>query len=197
MKKTVCVDLDGVLAQYDGWKGHEHIGDPIPGAVAFVDGLLDFARVVIHTSRCADDDSRKDWTDAQQKESTDLVRQWLIKHGFTGGISIWTKPGKPMASAYVDDRAVVCRPTKDVENQDFDTALRLCRALVEGEPLGSQGSYSDGQLSEDDEGDMKLMISRQGGCVRIDFGKPVGWLAFPKEQALGLAGLIAKHAEAL
>lgn len=32
-KKTVAVDLDGVLADYStGWQGIEHIGDPIPGA---------------------------------------------------------------------------------------------------------------------------------------------------------------------
>ena len=26
----VGVDLDGTLAQYDGWKGVDHIGDPVP-----------------------------------------------------------------------------------------------------------------------------------------------------------------------
>lgn len=34
MKKNVCVDLDGVLAQYDRWKGIEHIGDPHARAAA-------------------------------------------------------------------------------------------------------------------------------------------------------------------
>lgn len=29
----IGVDLDGTLAYYDGWKGHEHIGDPIPEMV--------------------------------------------------------------------------------------------------------------------------------------------------------------------
>jgi len=51
MKKSVCVDLDGVLAQYDGWKGVEHIGDPIPGAVQFTKKLQEVARVVIFTTR--------------------------------------------------------------------------------------------------------------------------------------------------
>lgn len=29
-KKWIGVDLDGTLAEYHGWKGHEHIGRPIP-----------------------------------------------------------------------------------------------------------------------------------------------------------------------
>ena len=27
---TVAVDLDGTLAEYDGWKGEDVIGDPLP-----------------------------------------------------------------------------------------------------------------------------------------------------------------------
>jgi len=192
-RKTVCIDLDGVLAEYDGWKGHEHIGDPIPGAVQFVDAILDFADVVIHTSRCADDDGRKDWTETRQAESVKLVHDWLCNHDFTGRISIWAKPGKPMASAYVDDRAVVCRPMKD-DQYDFDRALREVRALVAGAPLGGTGEYSDGKLDDSDEGDLRLMVSHNGNDVRIDFGKPVAWLGFPKDQAVQFATLILKHA---
>jgi hypothetical protein len=50
--KTVCVDLDGVLAAYSGWKGIEHIGDPLPGAVEFTHAVAEFARVLVYTSRC-------------------------------------------------------------------------------------------------------------------------------------------------
>jgi hypothetical protein len=34
MKGWIGVDLDGTLANYDGWKGEDHIGDPVP-AMAF------------------------------------------------------------------------------------------------------------------------------------------------------------------
>ena len=34
------VDLDGTLAHYDGWKGVEHIGKPIPAMVKLVKDLL-------------------------------------------------------------------------------------------------------------------------------------------------------------
>lgn len=39
MSKTVgwiAVDLDGTLAMYDGWKGIEHIGEPVPAMLTRV-----------------------------------------------------------------------------------------------------------------------------------------------------------------
>jgi hypothetical protein len=192
MKRTVCVDLDGVLAKYDGWKGVDHIGDPIPGAVEFTKALSELCDVVIFTTRCN--------PEVNKPEAVHLlvnrVRAWLDAHGFAYA-DIYAGTGKPIAVAYVDDRAVVCRPEKDVETQDYDRALRLCRALVGGHTLGAQGSFSDGRLGDDDEGDLKLMVGRHKDCVRIDFGKPVGWLALPKGTAMALACAIAKHAEDL
>lgn len=86
MKKTVCLDLDGVLAQYDGWRGEGHLGDPIPGALEAVRRLQKTYDVVVHTTR-----------------SGDLVSSWLERHGFTG---VRVSSVKPPAVAYVDDRAV-------------------------------------------------------------------------------------------
>jgi hypothetical protein len=40
------------------------------------------------------------------------VKEWLDKHGFAYD-RIWTEQGKPIASAYVDDRGVACRPEED------------------------------------------------------------------------------------
>jgi adenylylsulfate kinase len=40
MTKTIAIDLDGVLAQYDGWKGPDHYGPPMPGAIAFLESLI-------------------------------------------------------------------------------------------------------------------------------------------------------------
>jgi hypothetical protein len=180
MRKTVCVDLDGVLAHYDGWKGDNHIGLPISGAVRFIRALSDFARVLIHTSRT----------------ELDPVVAWLDKHAFDYH-GIWKLPGKPMAVAYVDDRAVICRPTKDVENYDFDRALRECRAFVDRHELGLQGTHSKGRIDDDDEGDLKMIVTTWRNCVRVDFGKPVGWLALPKHEAAEFASLILKHSEKL
>lgn len=40
MTGWIGVDLDGTLAQYDGWKGPEHIGEPIPRMVERVKAWL-------------------------------------------------------------------------------------------------------------------------------------------------------------
>jgi hypothetical protein len=49
----IGVDLDGTLAKYDGWKGPEHIGEPVPAMVARVKAWLKARREVrIFTARC-------------------------------------------------------------------------------------------------------------------------------------------------
>jgi hypothetical protein len=48
----IGVDLDGTLAFHDEWKGHEHIGAPIPTMVARVKAWLAQGRTVkIFTAR--------------------------------------------------------------------------------------------------------------------------------------------------
>jgi hypothetical protein len=48
----IGVDLDGTLAQYDGWKGHEHIGEPVPAMLERVKGWIGEGREVrIFTAR--------------------------------------------------------------------------------------------------------------------------------------------------
>ena len=110
MKRSVCVDLDGVLASYrDGWKGVEQIGDPIPGAVEFTRQLSEFARVVIFTTRVKRDMDDRPPQYQEPGALLALVQGWLDRHGFTYD-EIYEGQGKPIASAYIDDRAVVCRP---------------------------------------------------------------------------------------
>lgn len=38
-KKTICVDFDGVIAQYDGFKGNDIFGDPIDGVQSAMEVL--------------------------------------------------------------------------------------------------------------------------------------------------------------
>lgn len=48
----IGVDLDGTLAQYDGWKGEEHIGDPVPLMLQRVRDWISQGRTVkIFTAR--------------------------------------------------------------------------------------------------------------------------------------------------
>lgn len=56
MKHHVAVDLDGTLAEYDYWRGIDHIGNPVPAVLDRVKQLLkDGHEVSIFTSRVAGD----------------------------------------------------------------------------------------------------------------------------------------------
>lgn len=94
MMKTVCVDLDGVLARCEGTGDSTEIGPPIPGAKEFMAALYRDHSLVVFTCRS--------W-------QADEVVRWLRKHGIMFD-KVHLGPGKPIAAAYVDDRAVECRP---------------------------------------------------------------------------------------
>ena len=50
-----AIDLDGTLARYDGWKGIEHIGDPIPVMYARVrDWIRSGEKCYLFTARITD-----------------------------------------------------------------------------------------------------------------------------------------------
>lgn len=96
MYKVGCFDFDGVLAMYEGWKGRNHFGEPVPGMRELLQDLKsDGWRIVVFTTRgCTE------------------VREWCEKHNIpidyvnmnpeiTG-----QNPSKPVASFYVDDRAI-------------------------------------------------------------------------------------------
>src|SRR5439155_15261176 len=63
------------------------------------------------------------------------VRYWLEKHRFSFS-EIYAGQGKPLASAYVDDRAIACAPQDNP--QAFDFALfrvkELCSSRREDPP---------------------------------------------------------------
>lgn len=60
--------------------------------------------------------------------------------------------------------------------------------------LGATGSFPEGKLDASDEGELRLAVSSSNGLVRIDFGKPTAWVAFPANQAKELAALLMQHA---
>lgn len=126
-KPRVCLDLDGVLAKYEGWKGPEHIGQPIPGAVDFAWSLAEKADIVIFTSRC----SRGAAGELGQEIDTGRMRiriiDWLEKHKFPY-TDVYVGQGKPRASAYIDDRAVPCSP--QIDKNAFTKALRSTQSLL-------------------------------------------------------------------
>ena len=105
-KATVCVDLDGVLADRTYTKGKTDIGEPIDGAVDFTHELDVFCEILILTSRLSGIKSKQG---IEKMEKS--IRQWLDKHNFSY-TKIWTQSAKPPAQAYIDDHGVYCCPSK-------------------------------------------------------------------------------------
>jgi hypothetical protein len=69
--------------------------------------------------------------------------------------------------------------------------------MSETEKFGATGKYPDGSYGRHDEGELTMGVARDNyGNIRIDFGKPVAWMAFPPEVAINLARLLLKHAGA-
>lgn len=96
--KTIAVDLDGTLAHYDGWKGIEHIGDPIPRMLARVRRWrVQGHEVVIFTARVSW--SHEDWEGAR-----DHIKYWLHDLGL-GDLRV-TADKSPSFDEIWDARAV-------------------------------------------------------------------------------------------
>lgn len=85
MKKTICVDFDGVLNEYNGYE-EGNLGEPLSGSQDFIKKLRGKYKVVILTSR--------------PKEQ---VIDWLGDNGFP---SMKVTNRKVPAVAYIDDRAI-------------------------------------------------------------------------------------------
>lgn len=124
-KPRVCVDLDGVLAVYDKWRGIDHIGDPVPGALEFAKKLAKFAEITVFTSRCAQDVLEGSRITPGQLRIH--VIEWLEKHKFPYS-DVYIGQGKPRAAAFIDDRAVTCSPQNDARS--FGEALEQTKQLV-------------------------------------------------------------------
>ena len=96
--RIVCVDLNGVLDAYQGWRGPKHFDGPRAGAREFLEALVNRGYgVIVFTTRYAPD-----------------VWQWLRDYGLDDLVSDVTDRKPP---AHVDDRAVCFRG-------DFASTLR-------------------------------------------------------------------------
>lgn len=91
-KEIYAVDLDGTLASYDGFKGRDHIGDPIPAMVERVKKwLASGQRVKIFTAR------------AHDPKAIPAIRAWAKEH--IGQELPVTDRKEPTFSKFYDDRA--------------------------------------------------------------------------------------------
>lgn len=91
--KWVGVDLDGTLAQYDSWKGNDHIGNVIPNMLDKIKTWLEQGKTVkIFTARAAD------------PNSIPYIKAWLLDNGI-GNLEITNVKDMFMEELW-DDRAV-------------------------------------------------------------------------------------------
>lgn len=125
MKKTIAVDLDGVLAQYSGWQGLEHFGRPLPYAGQFMERLKNLGHVMVYTTRT----NASCHPDHSGDALVSVVKNWLDKYNIPYD-RIYEGEGKPIAAAYVDDRAVTCRPQDDGPYIAYDLAYDAVEELV-------------------------------------------------------------------
>lgn len=71
----IGVDLDGTLAQYDGWKGIEHIGEPVMPMLLRVRQWVSMGKhVKIFTARVS-------CSDPERTEAITHIHRWLEAHG--------------------------------------------------------------------------------------------------------------------
>jgi len=110
---TIAVDLDGTLAAYDGWRGLEHIGEPLPGAVKAMWALYQAGcELVIYTCRCGNNGRGEFAGGVSVQRWAEVVADWLLQHDFPP-MHLHVDGGKPFADVYVDDRALRVAPQED------------------------------------------------------------------------------------
>lgn len=93
--RTIAVDFDGVIANYDGYKGHGVLGEPRPDVVEALRTLrAEGWKIVVHTTRGWD-------------EIKDYLARYDIPYDEYNRNSDYSTGGqKPVADVYWDDRAV-------------------------------------------------------------------------------------------
>jgi phosphomevalonate kinase len=96
-RPLVCVDFDGTIAKYDGWKGVDNFGEPIPGAREGLNWLRDKGfQICVWTTR-GNKDKIWDWLEDNQMPFDYINDAPVFDH---------QNPGKPPAKYFIDDRAV-------------------------------------------------------------------------------------------
>lgn len=90
--KNVCIDFDAVIAEYDGWKGPDHLGQPAVGVRMFLRSVWQLGfRVIVFSTR-----------------NPNSIAQWLLDHDLAVLVSEITDKKVP-AVAYIDDRGICHR----------------------------------------------------------------------------------------
>jgi len=93
-RSTIAVDFDGVIADYDGWKGENTLGEPRKDVILALESLRDEGwKIIVFTTR-----------------SNSAITPHLNKHHVpydevNRNSDYVTGSSKPVATIYWDDRA--------------------------------------------------------------------------------------------
>lgn len=110
-KRTLCIDFDGVIAQYDTWKGKGKFGDPVPGVKKFLtDLIMESWIIIIHTTRS------EEYAIRDYLEKHEIPFHYFNQNPENFLLDCSSK--KPLADVYLDDRAL--RFSGDFEKTYFD-----------------------------------------------------------------------------
>lgn len=122
MRPWVGVDLDGTLAQYNGWMGPDHIGPPVPKMVERIRHFLNVEKldVRIFTARMAGDREG-----ISPKVTKLLIQDWLERECGLPRLEVTNVKDFYMVELY-DDRAV---------QVEFNTGEVIGRSTLEHRQL--------------------------------------------------------------
>lgn len=189
-KEWVGFDLDGTLAKYDGWKGVEHIGEPVPAMVvlAYIIHRLTDKDVKIFTARVAPregDDGSK---------ARKYIEKWCKKNlGFVPEITC-VKDASMICC--IDDRAcAVDQNTGRVVGGDLTEVLaKQAQELKDGSladvrTIFSQLSGQDRRYVAPNHPEFYGSAQPLSRTVAFDNGNPIGFCdLFDEELWLGDRG---------
>lgn len=101
LQSTLCIDFDGVIHDHNlGFHDGTIYGEPIKGSLEALKELSLKYKIIIFTCK-----ARPDRPLVNGKTGAELVWEWLDKHNVQQFVSKVTAT-KPIASAYIDDKAI-------------------------------------------------------------------------------------------
>ena len=166
-KPNICVDFDGVLNNYKGYKGSDELYEPLSGAKEFLQKLSEEYTIIILSAR----------TPAK-------IYDWLIKYGLSEYVCDVTRT-KPGAVAYIDDRSLRFEGNYDkvlYELERFQTYWEKEYILIGDE------EYTNPEIDEDGERFQLAYESKKGWWAVNDNGVTL-W----KEEVIYLLNELAEE----
>lgn len=132
-KIVVACDLDGTLAEYDGWKGDDHIGKVVPSIKAAIENVYNQGgEVWIFTARLSDDEEHR-------TKAYLAIEKWLLANDvrYSGITNIKHK----FFTHFWDDRAIQVLKNEGVMILEADNhylpAMNIRNVAVKDSPASA------------------------------------------------------------